>query len=108
MNWYKKAKQYKNYLDIGHFYDLSRQQVDLWAFIDGDLKVHENMEAGDNHYEIWDKKIGPDDYFGRFDHKLKTVSIAVPMENQGRPIPNVILRELYDYFGSDIQIAEFN
>jgi len=106
MNWYKKAKQYKDYLDIGHYDDPSRQQVDLWAFVDGDLKVYENMEAGDNHYEIWGGKLA-DKYFGRFDHKLKTVSIAVPTENQGKPIPNVILRELYDYFGSDIQIAEF-
>jgi len=58
-----------------------------------------------DHYTLWGDIMEDTDYRGRFDIKRKLVSVINPFE--GRPIPNIILRRLYEEFGNDIKIVEF-
>ena len=122
MNWYKKAKQYDlgegpltlppqemYYQDIGHEWDeYEENPVSLWAFVDGKLRVKKNIKPGENHTAIWGSEIEDTDYFGRIEHNTKKCSVVIPTMYVGRRIPNVILRALYDYFGNDIKIYEFD
>lgn len=110
-NWYqlyKLAKDYNDYLDIGH--PLSNEfygKIALWAFIDGKLQVHVTVSPDDNHEELWGNYLEDNNYFGRFEYKSKIASIAIPSNHQGKPVPNIITRALYDKFGHNIKIMEF-
>jgi hypothetical protein len=105
MNWYKKAQKHMEYQDIAHVYD---KIYYIWVIMNGRLYVEPTWEEGTpaDHYELWGGDMEDSDYRGRFDPHSKKLSIVNPKE--GRPIPNVILRMLYDKFGNDIKIYEFN
>jgi len=104
MKIYRIARVF-DYMDVAH----GRDKVHyLWAIINGQLKVAPTMEDGipNDHYEQWGGELGDDEYFGRFDPYKKTLSINNPFE--GRAIPSVIMKQLYDQFGSDIKVMEFS
>jgi len=112
--WYKKAQEvidkptkptkptdkHESYFSIGHTED---DDISLWAFIDGKLEVKSRLEAPD-HVRGWNT-MEWDHFRGRFDPKTKKLSVVNPFE--GRRIPNVLLKKLYDEFGVDIQIYEY-
>jgi len=97
MSWYKKA-QFTDYLEIAH----GEEDYFLWVFINGFLEV-ESKEKGD-HITIW-PHMQSSHYRGRFDPKNKIVTIINPLA--GRPIPNHLVRKLYDRFG-DVKMVEFH
>ena len=97
-------RQFNDYIEIGH--DI-KSPVDLWAYINGELKIYRNMQPGDNHYEIWGGDLSDDDYFGRFDQKRRYLSIATPERFKGREIPSGLIKALHEKFGADAQIYEF-
>jgi len=92
-------KMFKDYLDIGH----GEGEVALWTIIGGKLEVSWDEKERD-HVKKW-KNMQGNDYRGRFESATKKLSIVNPFE--GRNIPNIILRKLYDRFGNDIIISEF-
>lgn len=102
MNWYKKAKQFGSYWEIGHIPD---QETYLWTYIDNKIKTVPLSHFCDTHLDVW-PNITDNTYRGRFEKETKFLSIINPFKN--RPIPNVVLSQLYDTFGNDIKIMEFN
>jgi hypothetical protein len=99
INWYKKAQKnnFDSYYDIGH-----NNNFVLWAFIDGRLIIHPK-EFGD--HTKW-KNLHWYDYRGRFDPETKKCSIVNPHEF--KDVPDVIIDSLYEKFGHDIEIVEFD
>lgn len=77
----------------------------VWAYINGKIQSEVSLpgEIPLDH-SIWE--LNDNDYYGRCDPYKNVVSIHNPFE--GRPIPEPILRGLYDEFGNDIRIVEFN
>jgi len=102
MSWYKKAKkEFENYWEIGH----NQNNMILWVYRNGKLLTHPAIKGDTAHLDVW-PDITDDNYRGRFDINNKYTSLFNPYE--GRPIPNSILGLLYDKFGNDIEIMEFN
>ena len=105
MSWYKKAKkEYTDYQEIAHGHD---KIYYVWVIIDGKFKMEPNWKDGVafDHYGLFGSSVSEDDYKGRFNSETKEVSIVNPKE--GRPIPNFILKILYDNLGDDIKVYEF-
>jgi hypothetical protein len=111
MNLTKKAKnKFDSYYEIGHDgYNKYRNPTGndfLWIYLDNKIKYHPITSHFDVHPRIWPDSSLYNNYRGRFDANRKLVSIVNPFE--GKEIPNIIISKLYDTFGNDIEIAEFD
>ena len=101
MNWYKIAKQqFEEYWEIGH----TPGNTILWIYLNGKVLAKPCDKGDAVHSDFW-PNMQNEDYRGRYEKSTKLCSLMNFQE--GRPIPNPILRGLYDKFGNDIKIVEF-
>jgi len=98
----------RSYLDIGHGQLGGMDQNQLWIIDNGQIDIRPAITEDDErmtHDDYWAEDQLSNSYTGRFEPDTKRVSVISPKQGN---IPSYIMRILYDTFGSDIKIMQYD
>jgi len=119
--WYRKARKAQSgsktssYADGKHYYSIGHSDQDilsgvwLWIINHGKLITHKVDKETKYHGQFMGSRVADfrTVWQGRYSKRTNTCSLNAPMDFRGRPVPEPILNQLYDEFGHDIKIVEF-